>query len=103
MLETMGFSRVEEFAKIIGNGGGILVSKSASLTPVARVAIKKGKTRLADTGVKGMGPTGTSGNTMGGPNRDAALADMIQGLRDEAVNRGVTTLMDEEVSSLGRS
>ena len=48
-----------------------------------------------------MGPTGTSGNTMGGPNRDAALADMIQGLRDEAVNRGVTTLMDEEVSSLG--
>ena len=37
----------------------------------------------------------------GGSGHDAALADMIQGLRDDAVNRGVTALMDEEVSTLG--
>ena len=49
-----------------------------------------------------MGPGGTSSNSMSGNgNHDAAFADMIQGLKDEAVGRGVTTLMDEEVSSLG--
>ena len=39
---------------------------------------------------------------MGGVSgHDAAFADMIQGLKDDAVNRGVTALMDEEVSTLG--
>ena len=39
---------------------------------------------------------------MGGPSpHDAAFADMIQGLKNEAVNRGATSLMDEEVSTLG--
>ena len=32
---------------------------------------------------------------------DKALADMVAGLRDEAINRGATALMDEEVGSLG--
>ena len=32
---------------------------------------------------------------------DKALADMVAGLRDEAINRGATALMDEDVSTLG--
>ena len=32
---------------------------------------------------------------------DKALADMVAGLRDEAINRGATALMDDEVSTLG--
>ena len=36
-----------------------------------------------------MGPSGTSGTTTGGPSaHDAAFADMIEGLKNEAVNRG---------------
>ena len=39
---------------------------------------------------------------MGGPSaHDAAFADMIQGLKNEAVNRGATSLMDEDVGTLG--
>ena len=46
-----------------------------------------------------MGPSGTSGTTTGGPSaHDAAFADMIEGLKNEAVNRGATSLMDEEVT-----
>ena len=49
-----------------------------------------------------MGPSGTSGTTTGGPSaHDAAFADMIQGLKNEAINRGATSLMDEEVGTLG--
>jgi len=32
---------------------------------------------------------------------DKALADMVAGLRDEAINRGATALMDDDVSTLG--
>jgi len=50
----------------------------------------------------GMGPTGTSGSNMGAASpHNAAFDDMINGLRADAVNRGVTALMDEEVSTLG--
>ena len=49
-----------------------------------------------------MGPSGTSGNSVGEPSvHDAAFADMIQGLKNDAVNRGATSLMDEEVGTLG--
>ena len=49
-----------------------------------------------------MGPSGTSGTTTGGPSaHDAAFADMIEGLKNEAINRGATSLMDEEVGTLG--
>ena len=69
---------------------------------VASVAVKRGKTRLANGGVKGMGPSGTSGSSVGGPSaHDAAFADMIEGLKNEAINRGATSLMDEEVGTLG--
>ena len=33
--------------------------------------------------------------------QDKALADMVAGLRDEAINRGATALMDDDVSTLG--
>ena len=49
-----------------------------------------------------MGPSGTSGSSVGGPSaHDAAFADMIEGLKNEAINRGATSLMDEEVGTLG--
>ncbi|MFZ8907287.1 MAG: cell division protein FtsZ [Poseidonia sp.] len=49
-----------------------------------------------------MGPSGTSGTMTGGASaHDAAFADMIQGLKNDAVNRGATSLMDEEVGTLG--
>ncbi|MGB1818963.1 MAG: hypothetical protein ACPHK2_05025, partial [Candidatus Poseidoniaceae archaeon] len=49
-----------------------------------------------------MGPSGTSGPTMSGTSAgDSAFADMINGLKEQAVNRGVTTLMDEDVGTLG--
>ena len=39
---------------------------------------------------------------MGEPSaHDAAFADMIQGLKNDAINRGATSLMDEEVGTLG--
>ena len=39
---------------------------------------------------------------MGGPTgHDAAFADMIQGLKNDAINRGATSLMDEDVGTLG--
>jgi len=79
-----------------------LTLKIAIFTIVGRVAVICTKRRLGNGGVKGMGPGGTSSNSMGGNgNHDAAFADMIQGLKDDAIGRGVTTLMDEEVSSLG--
>ena len=46
-----------------------------------------------------MGP-GTSSNSGGGAAQDKALADMIQGLRDESI-RGATALLDEDLSTLG--
>ena len=44
-----------------------------------------------------MGPTGTPSS--GAENK--ALADMVSQMAKEAVNRGATALMDEEVGSLG--
>ena len=51
-----------------------------------------------------MGPSSSSSSTSTKAAKnmhDKALADMVAGLRDEAVNRGATALMDEEVGSLG--
>ena len=33
--------------------------------------------------------------------QDKALADMINGLKEESINRGATALMDEDVGSFG--
>ena len=76
--------------------------KIVAFAGLARVAVKRGKRRLANGEVKGMGPSGTSGPTMSGTSAgDSAFADMINGLKEQAVNRGVTTLMDEDVGTLG--
>ena len=51
-----------------------------------------------------MGPSSSSSSTSTKAAKnmhDKALADMVAGLRDEAINRGATALMDEEVGSLG--
>ena len=51
-----------------------------------------------------MGPSSSSssGNPKAERNmQDKALADMVAGLRDEAINRGATALMDDDVSTLG--
>ena len=49
-----------------------------------------------------MGPGHASNGTNGGASgNDNAFADMIQGLKDDAIHRGATTLMDEEVGSFG--
>ncbi|MCH1540322.1 MAG: cell division protein FtsZ [Candidatus Poseidonia sp.] len=49
-----------------------------------------------------MGPERSSVNSMGGSNpHDSALAGMIEGLKSEAIHRGKTTLMDEEVGDFG--
>ena len=51
-----------------------------------------------------MGPSSSSssGNAKAERNmQDKALADMVAGLRDEAINRGATALMDDDVSTLG--
>ena len=37
----------------------------------------------------------------GSTGHDAAFADMIQGLKNDAINRGATSLMDEDVGTLG--
>ena len=34
----------------------------------------------------------------GSTGHDAAFADMIQGLKNDAINRGATSLMDEDLS-----
>ena len=46
-----------------------------------------------------MGPNASSKASASG--QDKALADMIQGLRDETVSKGATALMDEDLSSFG--
>jgi len=46
-----------------------------------------------------MGPNASSKASASG--QDKALADMIQGLRDETVSKGATALMDEDLNSFG--
>ncbi len=46
-----------------------------------------------------MGPNASSKASASG--QDKALADMIQGLRDETVSKGATALMDEDLGSFG--
>ncbi len=46
-----------------------------------------------------MGPNTSSKASASG--QDKALADMIQGLRDETVSKGATALMDEDLGSFG--
>jgi len=46
-----------------------------------------------------MGPNASSKASASG--QDKALADMIQGLRDESVNSGSTALMDEDLGTFG--
>ncbi|MCS5533302.1 MAG: cell division protein FtsZ [Candidatus Poseidoniaceae archaeon] len=46
-----------------------------------------------------MGPNASSKASASG--QDKALADMIQGLRDETVSKGTTALMDEDLGSFG--
>ena len=36
-----------------------------------------------------------------GSHQDRALAEMINGLKEESINRGATALMDEDVGSFG--
>ena len=36
-----------------------------------------------------------------GSHQDRALAEMINGLKEESINRGATALMDKEVDSFG--
>ena len=51
-----------------------------------------------------MGPSSSSSSTStkaANNMQDKALADMVAGLREEAINRGATALMDEEVGSIG--
>jgi len=46
-----------------------------------------------------MGPNASSKASASG--QDKALADMIQGLRDETVSKGATALMDEDLGTFG--
>lgn len=46
-----------------------------------------------------MGPNASSKASASG--QDKALADMIQGLREETVSKGATALMDEDLNSFG--
>jgi cell division protein FtsZ len=41
------------------------------------------------------------GNSGASNSNDGALADMINGLREESINKGATALLDEEVGSFG--
>ena len=60
-----------------------------------------GQRKAGLRGVNGMGPGNASGVNNGGYGRgDAAFADMIQGLKNDAVHRGATALMDDEVGTV---
>ncbi len=50
-----------------------------------------------------MASSGASNSASGsaGSHQDKALADMINGLKQESINRGATALMDEDVGSFG--
>ena len=79
-------------------------SKIDHFTPASSADVNSQKRRLGKSGSVGMGPSSSSssGNARAEKNmHDKALADMVAGLRDEAINRGATALMDEDVSTLG--
>ena len=50
-----------------------------------------------------MASSGASNSANGGAgvHQDRALAEMINGLKEESINRGATALMDEDVGSFG--
>ena len=47
------------------------------------------------------GSASNSASSSAGSHQDRALADMINGLKQDSINRGATALMDEEVGSFG--
>jgi len=79
-------------------------SKIGCFTSAPRVDVNSQKRGLRKSGSVGMGPSSSSSSTSTKAAKnmhDKALADMVAGLRDEAINRGATALMDEEVGTLG--
>ena len=76
-------------------------SKIDHFTPASSADVNSQKRRLGKSGSVGMGPSSSSnsGNVRAERNmHDKALADMVAGLRDEAINRGATALMDDDVT-----
>ena len=47
------------------------------------------------------GSASNSASSSAGSHQDRALADMINGLKQDSINRGATALMDEDVGSFG--
>ena len=67
------------------------------------VAVKYGKELPRRLGWVNMANSSASNSASGsaGSHQDRALAEMINGLKEESINRGATALMDEDVGSFG--